>query len=98
MIGELAEAGVRPTVAAVNADGPLAGKSLVLTGTISIPRSRAKDLIQAAGGNVASSISAKVDYLVAGADPGSKVGKAEKLGIPIIDESELMRMIGRTQA
>jgi DNA ligase (NAD+) len=97
MIGELAEAGVRPRLAAVNTEGPLAGKSLVLTGTISIPRSRAKDLIQAAGGNVASSISAKVDYLVAGADPGSKVGKAEKLGIPIIDESELMRMIGRTQ-
>ncbi len=98
MIRELAAAGVEPRAAAVTAGGPLAGKSLVLTGTISIPRSRAKDLIQAAGGNVASSISAKVDYLVAGADPGSKVGKAEKLGIPIIDETELMRMIGRTQA
>jgi DNA ligase (NAD+) len=97
MIGELAAAGVKPRMAAINTEGPLAGKSLVLTGTISIPRSRAKDLIQAAGGNVASSISAKVDYLVAGADPGSKVGKAEKLGIPIIDESELMRMIGRTE-
>jgi DNA ligase (NAD+) len=96
MIGELAAAGVKPRVAAINTEGPLAGKSLVLTGTISIPRSRAKDLIQAAGGNVASSISAKVDYLVAGADPGSKVGKAEKLGIAIIDEGELMRLIGRT--
>jgi DNA ligase (NAD+) len=95
MTQQLAEAGVKPRVTAINTEGPLAGKSLVLTGTISIPRSRAKDLIQGAGGNVASSISAKVDYLVAGADPGSKVGKAEKLGIPVIDESELMRMLGR---
>jgi DNA ligase (NAD+) len=96
MIDELAETGLRPRPAPQNTEGPLAGKSLVLTGTISIPRSRAKDLIQAAGGNVASSISANVDYLVAGADPGSKLAKAEKLGVAVIDETELFRLLGRT--
>lgn len=96
MIAELAEVGVRPTAAAAATSGPLAGKSVVLTGTISIPRSRAKDLLQAAGANVASSVSAKVDYLIAGADPGSKLTKAEKLGVKVIDETELFRMLGRT--
>jgi len=95
MIAELEEAGVSPQVQAVAAAGALAGKSIVLTGSISIPRSRAKDLIQEAGGNLASSISAKVDYLVAGADPGSKLAKAEKLGIVVIDETELFRLLGR---
>jgi DNA ligase (NAD+) len=95
MIEELASVGVNPRVAAARTGGPLAGKSVLLTGTISIPRSRAKDLIQEAGGNVASSISAKVDYLVAGADPGSKLAKAEKLGVPVIDETELFRLLGR---
>ena len=61
-----------------------------------MPRSRAKDLIQAAGGNVASSISTKIDFLVAGADPGSKLAKAEKLGVAIIDEGELLRLLGRS--
>jgi DNA ligase (NAD+) len=97
MIEELAEVGVKPGAAAASTTGPLAGKTVVLTGTISIPRSRAKDLIQEAGGNVASSISAKVDYLVAGADPGSKLGKAEKLGVAVIDESELLRLLGRAR-
>ena len=95
MIGELAEVGLKPAPPRVVSEGPLTGKSFVLTGTISIPRNRAKDLIQEAGGNVASSISAKVDYLVAGADPGSKLSKAEKLGVAVIDESELFRMLGR---
>ncbi len=98
MIDELAEVGVRPTAAAAATSGPLAGKSVVLTGTISIPRSRAKDLLQAAGANVASSVSAKVDYLIAGAEPGSKLAKAEKLGVKIIDEAELLRMLGRSPA
>jgi len=98
MIDQLAKVGVKPRVAAAATSGPLAGKSVVLTGTISIPRSRAKDLIQAAGGNVASSISAKVDYLVAGADPGSKLAKAEKLGVAVIDEKELFRLLGRASA
>ncbi|MFN2375814.1 MAG: NAD-dependent DNA ligase LigA [Candidatus Binatia bacterium] len=97
MIEELSEVGLNPRTVEAAAGGPLAGKSLVLTGSISMPRSRAKDLIQEAGGNVASSISAKVDYLVAGADPGSKLAKAEKLGVAVIDEAELMRLLGRSQ-
>jgi DNA ligase (NAD+) len=98
MIAELREAGVDPRAAEQATGGALAGKTLVLTGSLSIPRGRAKDLIQEAGGNVASSIGAKVDYLVAGADPGSKLSKAEKLGVAVIDESELMRLLGREAA
>ncbi len=96
MIEQLAEAGVRPRVIGEAATGVLAGKTFVLTGSISIPRSRAKDLIQEAGGNVASSIGAKVDFLVAGVDPGSKLKKAEELGIAVIDDTELFRMLGRS--
>lgn len=96
MIEELAEAGVRPGAIRDSATGALAGKTFVLTGSISIPRSRAKDLIQEAGGNVASSIGARVDYLVAGVDPGSKLKKAEELGIAVIDDTELFRMLGRS--
>lgn len=95
MITELNDADVDPQAPVEVTAGPLSGKTLVLTGTISIPRSRAKDLIQNAGGNVASSISTKVDYLVAGADAGSKMAKAAKLGVVVIDEAELMRRIGR---
>ncbi len=95
MIDELAQVGLRPRPPSVATGGALSGKSFVLTGSISIPRSRAKDLIQEAGGNVASSVSAKVDYVVAGADPGSKLTKAEKLGVAVIDETELFRMLGR---
>lgn len=94
MIRELAEVGVAPTSTVHSTGGALAGKTFVLTGSISIPRSRAKDLILAAGGNVASSVSAKTDYLVAGGDPGSKLGKAEKLGVEVIDEERLFDMLG----
>ena len=61
----------------------------------SVPRSRAKDLIREAGGTVASSLSANVDYLVVGADPGSKLDKAVALAVPVIDEDALWTMLGR---
>lgn len=95
MIAEFDEVGVQPRVVQATTSGALAGKTLVLTGSLSIPRSRAKDLIQEAGGNVASSISANVDFLVAGSEAGSKLAKAEKLGVTIIDEDDLNRMLGR---
>jgi DNA ligase (NAD+) len=95
LLEELRGVGVdpRPVVAATS--GPLVGKTVLLTGTLAtLGRPRAKDLIQAAGGNVASSIGANVDYLVVGGDPGSKLAKATKLGIGIVDEEQFRAMLG----
>ncbi|MGH0034432.1 MAG: NAD-dependent DNA ligase LigA [Myxococcota bacterium] len=76
-------------------EGPLAGKVLVLTGTLpNLKRSEAKSRIEAAGGKVTGSVSKKTDYLVAGADPGSKRTKAEELGVEILDEAGLLDLIG----
>ncbi len=76
-------------------DGPLAGKTFVLTGTLpSLAREAATELIEGAGGKVTGSVSKKTDYVVAGDDPGSKLAKAEKLGITVIDEKELKRLVG----
>ena len=73
--------------------GPLAGKSLVLTGTFpNLKREEATAKIEAAGGKVVGSVSKKTDYLVAGEDAGSKLAKAEKLSVEVIDEAHLLRM------
>ncbi|HET9337782.1 MAG TPA: NAD-dependent DNA ligase LigA [Casimicrobiaceae bacterium] len=67
--------------------GPLAGLTIVLTGTLpTLTRDEAKAMIEAAGGKAAGSVSAKTDYVVAGADAGSKLDRAEALGIPVLDE------------
>jgi DNA ligase (NAD+) len=72
------------------AAGPLAGKTLVLTGTLpNLTREDATAKIEAAGGKVSSSVSKKTDYVVAGADAGSKLDKARKLGVKVIDEAAL---------
>ncbi len=76
------------------ADGTLAGKTFVLTGTLpSLTRDEASELIVAAGGKVTGSISKKTDYLVAGDEPGSKLTKAEQLGVAILDESDLRKLL-----
>ena len=69
--------------------GPLAGKSLVITGTLSAPRDEIVDRIEAAGGRVTGSISRKTDYLVAGEEAGSKLDKARTLGVAVLDEAGL---------
>ncbi|MDX2167357.1 MAG: NAD-dependent DNA ligase LigA [Deltaproteobacteria bacterium] len=73
--------------------GPLAGKTLVITGTLSAPRDAIVERIEAAGGKVTGSLSRKTDFLVAGEDPGSKIEKAKTLGVPVIDERELDRRL-----
>jgi DNA ligase (NAD+) len=70
--------------------GPLEGKTLVLTGTLpELTREEAAALVKAAGGKVVNSVSKKTDYVVAGENPGSKLARAEKLEVPILDEAGL---------
>jgi DNA ligase (NAD+) len=76
-------------------EGPLAGKTLVLTGSLpTLTREEATERIVAAGGRVTSSVSKKTDYLVAGESPGSKLEKAERLGVEVVDEAGLEELAG----
>jgi DNA ligase (NAD+) len=79
--------------------GALAGKTLVLTGTLpTLARTDAARMIEEAGGKVAGSVSKKTDYVIAGAEAGSKLDKARDLGVPILDEPALLRLIeGRSE-
>jgi len=75
--------------------GPLSGQTLVLTGTLpSLSRSQAQALIEAAGGKVSGSVSKKTSYVVAGAEAGSKLSKAESLGVPVLSEAQLRDLVG----
>ena len=92
MIRRLLEAGVKPRETAQAAGGPFAGKSIVVTGTLpTMSRKEAEELIRARGGNAAGSVSKKTAFVVAGEAAGSKLTKAQSLGIEIIDEAELIR-------
>jgi DNA ligase (NAD+) len=72
----------------------VAGKTVVLTGTLSgYSRREAKERVEQRGGKTSSSVSAKTDYVVAGENPGSKLTKARELGVTVIDESELERLL-----
>ena len=74
--------------------GPLTGKTLVVTGTLArFSRAEAEEAIRQAGGRASGSVSKKTDFLVAGADAGSKLEKARKLGVPVIDEAEFLRIV-----
>lgn len=81
---------------ALTTEGPLSGKTLVVTGTLpSMTRDEAKAAIEAAGGKVAGSVSKKTDYLVAGEAAGSKLDKAQQLGVTIVDEAGLLALVER---
>ncbi|MBI2046285.1 MAG: NAD-dependent DNA ligase LigA [Parcubacteria group bacterium] len=74
--------------------GALSGKTFVLTGTLeSLSRDVAKERVRALGGDVSGSVSSQTSYVVAGADPGSKYDKAQKLGITILSEKEFLKML-----
>ena len=73
----------------------IAGKTFVLTGTLpTLKRDQASAMIEAAGGKVSGSVSKKTDFVVAGAEAGSKLEKAQSLGITVLSEEELLRMLG----
>jgi DNA ligase (NAD+) len=98
ILEELRAAGLRPRAVVVDeGEQPLAGQTWVLTGALSMPRARAKALLESLGARVVGSVSAKTDYLLAGEAAGSKLTKAEKLGIEVLDEDafqELMKHHG----
>jgi DNA ligase (NAD+) len=98
LLGKLRAAGLNfgerdPKESAPAAEGPLKGTIWVLTGTLSIPREEAAEMIRAKGGKVSGSVSAKTTYLLAGDEAGSKLTKAEKLGVKILNEAEFKNLI-----
>ncbi len=96
LISELRELGLSFAASGpAPSEGPLAGKVLVLTGTLPVlSREQATERILAAGGRVTGSVSGKTDYLLAGESPGSKLEKAQRLGVAVLDEAGLEKLLG----
>ena len=75
-------------------EGPLTGQSFVFTGTLaSMPRGKAETLVASLGAEAGSSVTRKITYLVAGADPGSKLQKAQNYGITLLDEDSFLSLL-----
>ncbi len=95
MIDRLLKAGIKPRAMEQKAEGVFSGKTVVVTGTLpNLSRKDAEELIRRCGGTAASSVSKKTAFVVAGEAAGSKLDKAQALGIEVIDEAELMRRAG----
>jgi DNA ligase (NAD+) len=102
VLDDLADAGVEPepptVVAATATGGPLAGRTVVVTGTLEgFSREEAEDAIRSAGGKAAGSVSRKTDYVVAGEGAGSKLAKAQELGVPVLDADAFRRLLAGEQ-
>jgi len=94
LIRRLAELGLRMTAEKKQRTTQLAGLTFVLTGTFpTLSREEAKEKIEAAGGKVSGSVSKKTNYVVAGEEAGSKLAKAQELGVPVIDEAALLELM-----
>ena len=95
LVKRLARAGLTVKGKKKERGAKLAGKTFVLTGTLAhFTRDEAKKMIEDAGGKVTGSVSKKTDYVVAGADAGSKLDKAKELGVAVIDESDMEKLLG----
>jgi DNA ligase (NAD+) len=94
VLGQLEQAGLHwQPLEAPAGEQPLAGQTWVLTGALGMPRARAKTLLESLGARVSGSVSAKTTRVLAGADAGSKLRKAEKLGIEVIDEEAFLALL-----
>ncbi len=94
VIKKLLKAGIHWPAVEKPQHAPLAGKTFVLTGTLSMSRDAMKAKLQAAGAKISGSVSKKTDYVVAGTDPGSKYDKAVELGVEVLDEAGCLRLLG----
>ena len=80
------------------AAGPLAGKTVVVTGTLTgFDRAAAEEAIRAAGGKASGSVSKSTSYVVAGENAGSKLARAQELGVPVLDEDAFRRLLGQKE-
>jgi DNA ligase (NAD+) len=96
LVEKLRAAGLNFAAEQKNTSSKLSGLIFVLTGTLpSLTREEAKKRIESEGGNVTGSVSKKTNYVVAGADAGSKLDTARKLNVPVLDEPELLKLLER---
>jgi DNA ligase (NAD+) len=94
-IEALFEMGVAPSPPEAAKGGPFANKTVVLTGTLEkMTREQAKEEIERRGGKVSGSVSRKTDWLIAGQEAGSKIKKAQELGVPVLDEQGFLQLLG----
>jgi DNA ligase (NAD+) len=97
LITELSDAGLKMVapLGATSAPGPLSGKTFVITGTLpTMSREEATEAIESRGGKVTGSVSKKTNYVIVGADAGSKLAKAETLGVPTLVEAAFKQLLG----
>ena len=78
----------------VSSDSPFAGRTVVITGTLSVDRKEFQAMLEAAGAKASGSVSAKTDYLIAGESAGSKLTKAQSLGVAVLSEDEARALLG----
>ena len=94
LVKDLLSLGVNPREIEIKNDNPFSSKSIVITGSFStIARSQLKEELIRVGARVSSSVSSKTDYLVVGDKPGSKLSKANELGIQILEEAEVLSLL-----